>query len=49
MIILDTSAVSALMVREPHAMSRLARLQPGAVVISAPVAAEIRSHSYVGS
>ncbi len=42
MIVLDTSAVSALMTREPRVMSTLAQHSPDQLVLCAPVAAEIR-------
>lgn len=40
-LVLDTSVVSAIMRREEPALSRLQGLQPGELVICAPVAAEI--------
>ncbi|MEZ4268282.1 MAG: type II toxin-antitoxin system VapC family toxin [Myxococcota bacterium] len=42
MIVLDTSAVSAVMTRDPRAMSALAQHPPDQLVLCAPVAAEIR-------
>lgn len=41
-VVLDTSAVSAVMRREEVALRALERLRPGEVVLCAPVAAEIR-------
>ena len=42
MLLLDTSAVSQVMRRHPAALRRLRDEDPGAVVLCAPVAAEIR-------
>lgn len=42
MLVLDTSAVSVVMRREPHALERLRALKPGDVVLCSPVAGEIR-------
>jgi len=42
MLLLDTTAVSALMHRRPRALDRLRELKPRDVVLSAPVLAEIR-------
>jgi predicted nucleic acid-binding protein len=42
MVVLDTSAASAVMHRLPSALERLARLKPGDIVLTSPVAAEIR-------
>lgn len=42
MLLLDTSAVSKIMRRRPAALRRLRDEDPGAVVLCAPVAAEIR-------
>lgn len=42
MIVLDTSVVSAIMRREDAAQRRLARIAPESVVLTSPVAAEIR-------
>jgi predicted nucleic acid-binding protein len=41
MLLLDTSAVSAVMHRRPEALDRLRAEEPGAVVLCSPVAAEI--------
>ncbi len=41
MVVLDTSAASAVMHRIPTALERLARLKPREVVLTSPVAAEI--------
>ena len=41
-LVLDTSALSALMRREPGALERLKAARPGDLLICAPVAAEIR-------
>jgi predicted nucleic acid-binding protein len=40
-VVLDTSAVSALMHRDPEALSRLRAYRPDEVYLSSPVAAEI--------
>lgn len=40
--VLDTSALSAVMRREPGALARMEALRPGALVLCTPVAAEIR-------
>ena len=40
--LLDTSAASAVMHRIPAALQRIAARRPGQVVLSSPVAAEIR-------
>lgn len=40
-ILLDTTAVSAVMHRMPGALARLRRYRPGEVILSSPVAAEI--------
>lgn len=42
MVVLDTSAASAVMHRLPDALARLAALKPREVILSSPVAAEIR-------
>lgn len=41
-LLLDTSAVSAVMHRRPEALARLRAVEPGEVVLCSPVAAEIR-------
>jgi tRNA(fMet)-specific endonuclease VapC len=41
-LLLDTSAVSALMRREDGALAKIRGLRPGDLVLSSPVAAEIR-------
>jgi tRNA(fMet)-specific endonuclease VapC len=40
-LVLDTSVVSLLMRREPHALQRLSSLRPGDLILCTPVAAEI--------
>lgn len=42
MIVLDTSALSGVMHRDPGALDRLRELDPSQVVLCSPVAAEIR-------
>jgi tRNA(fMet)-specific endonuclease VapC len=42
LIVLDTSALSAVMHRDPGGLERIRKLDPASVVLCSPVAAEIR-------